>query len=194
MLLGGAACGTTRDEEALDYEGAPICFEVATFGGYYPEGCTPGTPPEGSACEAEGVTCREDIVSDGAHFKQRIAHCHHGTWKYSSVPCSNECTATGPNPVEFSDDCEARTVESCAANPGATSDTQRLESAVHNLLVTECLGDLLDNQVQMEIVDGCVKRLSSNRGTAPCIDPLLKSIRWECGAGSSCVTVGLQSG
>jgi hypothetical protein len=199
VLIGGAACGLTTDDDEqkqpraptsdqvaagsgdADYEGAPICSTLVPFGGFYPEGCAPGMPAEGTPCEAEGVACPKDLVAEGEHIRQRIAHCRGGSWRYESEPCSNECTATGPNAVEVPGECEAREVVDC--------EGRSLREALWSALMTECETDLYENDIQVELDSGCVTRFSSNRGTSECVVELLRSKRWSCDD-ESCIVVG----
>jgi hypothetical protein len=207
-LIGGVACGLTADdgdgepapnsdsrETAApgsgqpntgsgdsEYEAAEICSTVVPFGGFYPQGCSPGAPSAGSACDVEGALCRKELVNAGQHIRQRVAKCKDGSWQYESVPCSNECTAPGPNPVEVPDECGPRSVVSC--------DGGTLRDAVYGALIQNCSDDMYENDIQVELDQGCATHFSSNRGTSACVLELLRSQRWSCDDVDTCVTVG----
>lgn len=185
-----AACGLSGHGEegpgeegpGEDYEGSFICQEKSPAE-VMPQGCPSARPSEGTECprESEGARCPGGLYEVGPHYRQTVMYCEDGEWVDRSQPCSNDCTARGPNAIELPDDCDSRPTVACDGQPLAS-----LVAAA----VNQCEVEVSNNRIQVEVIDGCARVVSSNNAVGKCVTDALSSKHWECGDGFVCATAG----
>ncbi len=139
----------------------------------------PNRPTAGTECppESSGARCPGGTQKLGEHYRQTVMYCESSVWVERSQPCSNECSARGPNAIDLPDDCGSRRVVDC----NGESMSSLLNAAIHR-----CEIDAFANQIQVEVEDGCPRVVSSDKALSRCAIGALSSTRWECGSGFSC--------
>jgi hypothetical protein len=195
----GGTTGSGGAEPAIPtYMGVPIGDCRVPSAATRRPGC-PATPPAASAaCTPDGPKqCTYDLQVSEGRAMQLVYTCdaNQQMWGAFYVPCGMVCSTLSGGVLELAADCEARQPVSCKSSDWtfAYETSQQWLDAAFERVISDCFGEArYDRQFQLELVNGCGTRVSSDvtftAEAAACLKKELDNVRWDCGLQLSCTT------
>jgi hypothetical protein len=144
-----------------------------------PPACPSGPAKAGGLCAPAGLECTYPIENG-----YEIDRCADGTWEQRYHLCGSTCASSGMVLGEV-DAC----TDEIPCNATSGTDVERASAAMHDVI--DCCG-VTWGSFEIDIVDGCIRRLRANASTSPssvaCWKNSLLGHRLACAGKTTCAS------